>query len=59
LKTSKLFEVIKEVFKMIKEEQVENKEEKEKKNEETDDKAKFISISKITDNILRKLERLN
>jgi hypothetical protein len=57
LKASKCIEAIKEGFNIKIEGQVENKEEKEKKNEETDDKAKFISMSTIADNIFRKISR--
>ena len=57
LKASKCVEAIKEEFKIKLEGDIENKEEKEKKNEETDGKAKFILMSTIADNILRKISR--
>jgi hypothetical protein len=57
LKASKCVEAIKTEFKIKIEGEDQNKEEKEKKNEETDDKTKFILMSTISDNILRKISR--
>ena len=57
LKASKCVEAIKTEFKIKVEDEDQNKAEKERKNEETDDKAKFILMSTIADNILRKISR--
>ena len=57
MKASKCNEAIKDEFKIKLEGEVENKAEKEKKNEEADDKAKFILMSTISENILRNISR--
>ena len=57
LKASKCVEAIKTEFKIKVEDEDQNKAEKERKNEETNDKAKFILMSTIAENILRKISR--
>ncbi len=57
MKASKCVEAIKNEFKIKVEDEDQVKAEKESKNEETDDKAKFILMSTIADNILRKISR--
>ena len=57
LKASKCVEAIKNEFKIKVEDEDQDKAEKERKNEETDVKAKFILMSTIADNILRKISR--
>jgi hypothetical protein len=57
LKASKCVEAIKNEFKIKVEDEDQDKAEKERKNEETDDKAKFILMTTIADNILRKISK--
>jgi hypothetical protein len=57
LKASKCVKAIKNEFKIKEEDEDQDKAEKERKNVETDDKAKFILMSTIADNILRKISR--
>ena len=57
LKASKCIKATKDEFKIKIEGQVEKNKENKKKNVETDDTAKFILMSTIADNILRKVSR--